>query len=233
MVNTPAVQSSPAELLTHLGDLLNPIYAECLTDETKKVRNLVLVISLVLMLLALGVISIEQGSWKVPVLGFVVSVEFGLRWVLATLCVYFLVLLGFRTYVEWNLWRLQHQGPAYEMNTLALQIESAFAEKFQAMDTLRDGMQRSTRKVNELLAEGYDPSLETEIQKLKSEGDRYFADHQRALKDPELERLEERIQAIKVLMQPAARSVSYRLWIEALFPIAFGLCSVGLAIFTS
>jgi hypothetical protein len=138
-----------SEFITQVERLVTPGYVECFTDETRKVRNLLLVTSFVLILALLGIISIGQDSVKPPPLPINITVLFGLRWILVALCAYFLVLLGARSYTEWEFWRLRQQASLMQILELNAdlrselvssgeRVDAAFEESVQLFDKLQE-----------------------------------------------------------------------------------------------
>src|SRR4051794_3297715 len=92
------------EFLRNAERMLTPPLMECFSEETKKVRNIVLILGFVLILLALGVVSAEESKpVELPLIKLTLTVKKGLSGVLITVCSYFLVLLAARSYIEWNL----------------------------------------------------------------------------------------------------------------------------------
>ena len=110
--------------------LLAPLYVDCFSDETRKIRNSLLVISFVLILSALGLIAVAQGPMTVSGVWVSLSVKLtsGIRWVLIALCGYFLILHSARSYIEWNLWSLRHKAPFKELSDLENGISTQLTE---------------------------------------------------------------------------------------------------------
>jgi hypothetical protein len=110
-----------AEFAAQVERLVAPMFAECFTDETRRVRNLLLTSSFALLLLVLGIVQVDQNQ-QVPLLGIKITVTKGLRWVLAALSAYFLASLLARSYIEWKLWRLKHQSSLLELRNLGASL---------------------------------------------------------------------------------------------------------------
>src|SRR5262245_48191048 len=124
MTEITKTSDSAQEFLSSIERLVAPVYTECFSDETRKTRNLLLIISFVLILSSLGLVAFGREPVKVPMLEISVTITSGIRWVLVTLCGYFLVLHSARSYTEWNLWRLRHQAPAMGISDLGALISS-------------------------------------------------------------------------------------------------------------
>jgi hypothetical protein len=123
MPNSP--KSSPEVFAKQVERLIAPLFAECFTKETRRVRDLLLLTSFILMLLILGVVHVDATSRKY--FGITVTVIYGVRWVLAAVCVYFLSSLCARSYIEWNFWRVTHQSPLLELSRLHAEITASLA----------------------------------------------------------------------------------------------------------
>jgi hypothetical protein len=129
MTETSSPDSS-REFLTNIELLLSPVYAECFSDETRKTKNLLLIVSSLLILSTLGLVAFKQELPALPVLQLPITITSGIRWVLVTLCGYLLVLHSTRAYPEWNLWRLRHQAPMMQLSELNAQISSLLTERY-------------------------------------------------------------------------------------------------------
>src|SRR5262249_14389622 len=93
---------SPAKFLERVENCLQGSFKDCFSDETKKIRNYLLITSFVLFLVVIGAISIGGAPVKLPspLSGLEVTVNAGLRWILIVLCAYFGILLASRAYAE-------------------------------------------------------------------------------------------------------------------------------------
>src|SRR5262245_23398907 len=128
---------SGAEFARQVERLLAPVFAECFTKETRKVRDLLLISSFVLILFVLGVAQLEPTgkALKIPLIGSVIITK-GVRWVLAALSAYFLLSLIARSYIEWNLWRLKQQSSILKLSNLQLvQLTAPLAEYYSRINT--------------------------------------------------------------------------------------------------
>ena len=121
--------ASGREFLGKVEQLLAPAYADCFSDETRKTRDLLLIVSALLMLSGLGLIALGPE----PLKDISVSVTGDLRWILLPLCAYLLVLHSARVYGEWKLWRLRHQAPMNELSDLVSLILAQSTERTKRM----------------------------------------------------------------------------------------------------
>lgn len=161
MNESPSSGHSP-DFLAEVERLLKPMYAECFTDETRKVRDLLLVISVFLILLAFGVIAVDRAPFQIPPLGLPITVTTGMRGLLIVLCLYFLVSFSTRAYAEWKWWRLRHQAPIDDFLDLETKIESSWQDLIsEANKTLRSSWD-VLKKQNELYQEPHAISQLTE-----------------------------------------------------------------------
>lgn len=113
--NAPELDPSQRALRDFLAEaerLITPSYTECFSDEA---RNLLLITSFVLILLVLGTISVgSNAKAQIPPLALSITVNTGVRWMLLSICAYFLFLHTARSYVEWKLSRLRQIAPMAE-----------------------------------------------------------------------------------------------------------------------
>ncbi|MEM7022600.1 MAG: hypothetical protein AAF637_08385 [Pseudomonadota bacterium] len=103
-------------------------YGECFTPETTKIRRFLLVVSSIMVLMMIGVIRTDETPWQLPGVSISVTTNTGLTWLLIVFNSYLVVLFSTRSYMEWNLWRLQTfsrmiglLGIAHELRELMLE----------------------------------------------------------------------------------------------------------------
>src|SRR6266481_2427610 len=88
------------QFLSRAEPMLQPAFAEILSDETRKSQRSLLVLSLLVMLLALGALRF---SGTVKYEGFEFSLEAAVLLKAATaLCVYFEILVAIRCFTDWS-----------------------------------------------------------------------------------------------------------------------------------
>lgn len=163
MSNALESDLSPAKFLLRVENSLRNSFTDCFSDETKKVRNLLLLISFILFLVVIGAISVGGAPIKVRQLGDLeVTVNAGLRWILIALCVYFGILLASRSYAEWQMWRFREQRPLAELRELASEI---FIDHARAAKKIQGHFKR-TEQLHDKLAELDKDS--PEIEKLRA-----------------------------------------------------------------
>ena len=133
MTETKYSSSSVQLFLSDVERLLAPVYVDCFSDETRKTRNSLLIISFVLILSSLGLLAISQAPVGVPGFGISVKLTSGIRWVLIALSSYFLILHSARSYSEWNLWRLRHQAPFMELSELKDGISTQLTKRHKTV----------------------------------------------------------------------------------------------------
>lgn len=166
MNEPPTPTSSPADFFANAERLLTPVYAECFTDETRKVKNLLLVTSIVLILFVFGVVAVGKAV-DVPLLALSITVRTGMRWILMALCAYFLLLLGARSYIEWKLWQLRNQAPMVALGNLKNTIlNSWIARTNQADAKLALSLDTFLRRTEELKVE---PVAESPLKQQRDE----------------------------------------------------------------
>ena len=118
------------EFMDTVEKLAVPLYAECLSDATTKVRDGVFLSGVGLAGIVSGILSTKDG--KFDFLGTSLNVSSSSRPLLVALvivCAYFLVLFSTRSFAEWNIWRLRHQSPIIQLRSLAESIYVAGAER--------------------------------------------------------------------------------------------------------
>lgn len=206
--------SLPAlDFLRDTERVLAPSMTECFSEETKKLSGIVLVISFVLILLSLGVISVENKPFAVPLIGLEVTITKGLNWLLIVVCGYFLILFAARSYTEWQLWRMKNQAPLLELKRINEEIMAAQLEitrmrlaPLERLGTLAKSEAASSKGKEEWnrLFEGMDPYRDAE----------------------EWEQLKAMQDTLHEFLVPAKRSLVWRFWLEAVFPIAFGMVAI-------
>ncbi len=210
MSEKPTVTLPALDFLREAERVLTPAMTECFSEETKNLRNVVLVIGFVLILLSLGVISGESKPVAIPLIGLEVTVTKGLTWLLITVCSYFLILCTARSYTEWQLWRMKHQAPLLALKGISKQISAAQIEitrrRLAPLERLGAiaGSGTTTSEEWNRLFEGMDPHRDAEEW-----------DQLKAMQDTLLEYL-----------VPAKRSFLWRFWLEAVFPVAFGIVAI-------
>ncbi|MDX2464117.1 MAG: hypothetical protein QNK31_06370 [Porticoccus sp.] len=201
------------DFLREAERVLTPTMTECFSEETKNLRNVVLVIGFVLILLSLGVISAESKPVVIPLIGLEVTVTKGLTWLLIIVCSYFLIICAARSYTEWQLWRMKHQAPLLELKGISEQISAAQIEitrrRLAPLERLgalaESGTASSTGKEEwNRLFDGMDPHRDAEEW-----------DQLKAMQDTLLE-----------FLVHTKRSFLWRLWLEAVFPVAFGTVAI-------
>jgi hypothetical protein len=181
--------SLPAVFLADVERLLTPAYAECFTDETRKVRNLLLVTSLVLILFVFGVVAVGNAV-NLSLLPLSITVRTGMRWMLIALCAYFLLLLAARSYIEWKLWRLRQQAPIRGLRDLSTKATYYFVEVTNSANAMLasslDAFRGGTDRLKEMILE---PLAVAPIQKrrdeLRQQSQLLLAEMQRMLALPE------------------------------------------------
>lgn len=151
MKESPSSISLPTGFLAESERLLTPFYAECFTDETRKVRNLLLVTSSVLILFALSVVAVDDAV-KLSPLPLYITVRTGLRWILMALCGYFLPILAARSYIEWRLWRLRHAAAAAGIADSQTKTLTSYVELHNSANAKLASSLRAFRKENERLS---------------------------------------------------------------------------------
>lgn len=155
--------------------LAMPLFSECFTEETRTIRNLLLITGFALLLFALGVVQVEPKT-KLPLLGVTITVTAGLRYVLIALSCYFFSSLLARSYIDWQLWRLKHQAPLLALAAIrnkmdvlsgdhSNRVNAAFATSNQLRESLNLIRQRSPAETQ--IAEELDTAYK-EHQRLQS-----------------------------------------------------------------
>jgi hypothetical protein len=238
MSQLPGSALSPPDFLAEVGSLLTPMYAECFTDETRKVRDLLLVTSIVLILFDFRVIEINQ-EMTLPLLSLTIRVTTGTRAILILLCLYFIVSLIMRSYTEWKLWRLLHQAPMMKLLDLLAKVESSWqARTTEANTTLNSSIRVLKRltKLNLELMQVEDqgskersvrkPQLELERKELKRQITEMKNVHRNQIAEPEIKLLEAQIFYLCDAVRPAGRTLRNRFWWEMIFPIGFGVLAL-------
>lgn len=221
---------STIEFLKNLEGWITVAYEECFTDETKKIRNLVLITGFVLILFVLGVLSVS-GPFTIPLINLSVKINTGLRWVLIILCAFFLFLLCARSYIEWHLWRLKHQAPMFTLQQTNADIASALAEIRKGQNVLWEKSWDLYERIWKFPFESGEKSIENTRKRMKQEHQQVLRDFERELSRPEIRELRARQEVIDALVRPIGKSLKLRFWIEAFFPIAFGLTAILSGIF--
>ncbi len=206
------------EFLREVERVLTPTLTEPFSEETKKLRNMVLLLGFVLTLLAMGVLSVAAKPVQLP-LGLTVTVTKGLTGVLIILSSFFTVVLAARSYSEWHLWRLKHQAPLLEVKGMSEQISSAQAEISRRR---RSELQRLVGLLNSG-ARVTSSEAEAQFQVLADQEDQHGPEWQQlmAMQDTLLE-----------MLVPTRRSFYLRLWLEAVFPLGFAGIAILWALFT-
>ena len=113
------------DVLIRIEKAVGPVYEECFSEQTVKARNQLLVTSvgLILILLDLG-----EASDAPETLRWLSSLKTNASWAGALLCLYFEIVVGSRSYIDWVKWRLRHQAPAFDLLELRDQLLSAHSE---------------------------------------------------------------------------------------------------------
>lgn len=223
MGDRSTLTSTRKEFLSRLEQVLASGYAECFTEETKKVRNLVLVTGFVLILSSLGVLSLQEA--EVPWLGMTVHVTKGVRGVLTALCFFFVLLLCARSYTEWHMWRLKHQAPTLELLEMNFDLASAYAEIAQQQNIVFERSMELVERIRQLPYEKGDAAIEDQLSKLKER-------HREVLKEyttdlgPRTEQLHARLRVVLDQVRFVSRTLAIRFWFEAIFPVAFGALAI-------
>ena len=228
---------SPIDFLAEVERILTPTYAECFTDETRKIRNLLLVTSLVLILFVFGVVAVGRDS-TVPLLGVSISVTTGMRVILMILCIYFLVSFAMRSYTEWKLWRLRHQAPMIQFLGLLAKIESSWQaftnESNRTLNSGIDALRRLTESNLELIGledHGRKSEIKAEREELLRRLTELENVHRSQTAAPEVKLLEAQLSYLGDALRPAGRILRIRSWWEMLFPIGFGVLAIISGVF--
>lgn len=133
MAETSESQEIMARLEARLERALEPAFAECFSDETRKNRNFLLGTSSALFLCLLGRVHATGNTIELPIVGIKTSINAGLETILLALSVYFLVMFIARSSVEWRIWRLRQEKPFIG---LVETIGEAAAEAKQRFNTI-------------------------------------------------------------------------------------------------
>lgn len=96
--------SSIPDFKERVKDLSKPFHKECLSEESRNVRNYLLLVSSVLLLFTFGLIVFDNK--EVQIAGGTFTLLIRIKYVLSFLNLYFLVSFIFRCYPEWVLWQL-------------------------------------------------------------------------------------------------------------------------------
>lgn len=218
MIERPIGTLPAQDFMREVERVLTPPMTECFTEETKKVRNVVLLLGFVLILLALGIVSVESKPVEIPVIKLTVTVTKGLKGVLITICSYFLVLYAVRAYNEWQLWRMKHQAPLLDLKRINEQLSSAELE-------IARRRLAPLERLGALARSGTASTID------KEEWNRLFAGMDPKRDAEEWNQLKAMQDTLLGFLVPAGRSLLWRFWLEAVFPIAFGIIAMTWAAF--
>jgi hypothetical protein len=244
MSSLPNATPSPPGFAGQVERLLTPAYAECFTDETRKVGNLLLLTSFVLILLDVGIVKAES-KIELPVFSFSFTVTTGMGVILMAFCFCLLLLFAMRSYTEWKLWRLRHQAPMIEFLDLLAKIASSWqALTNQANSTLNSRIE-VLRRVTELDLEAMqlerrrrtqEAARLEEIAAERRELDRELTESEGVDRSqtsaPEVKLLEAQLFYLHDALRPTGKILRIRFWWEMLFPAAFGALAIVLGIVT-
>jgi len=151
MSEHPEYTPSANDFLADVERLVTPSYAECFTDETRKVGNLLLLISFVLILLDLGIVDVDRKiELPLPLSSLSFEVTTGMGVLLLILCFYLLLLFALRSYAEWKLWRLRHQASIAGFLDLQDKVVGAWQKEFDRWRTELENAPRSQTAESEL-----------------------------------------------------------------------------------
>lgn len=84
------------------------------SDETRKIKDFLLLASFVLAVTATGIVSV-QSSGEAEVFGLKLQLNGALNVLLITLCMYFEIIFVGRSYIEWRFWNLNRWTPLFEI----------------------------------------------------------------------------------------------------------------------
>lgn len=197
---------------------LSPAFADCFSGRTRKLQATLLVVAGILLLLALGVLSV-QGN--VSVFGVKLSVENSDRVLLgvaSVICLYFELIVAARCYADWNQWRLKSRLGWLRATALFSELErrqneaSAFGPAKSPGEYINEALRLSK------LSEGERQS------NLRAESDKRWAKLIDAARvSPEFQEFESRFRASSNIRRA-------RLLLEIWFPLLFGGASMLLAV---
>jgi hypothetical protein len=145
MESSPAASSEPdprntLQFLDTVEQLATPIYADCLSDATVKIRDSVFISGLVMITLGSGFLT--NNGLRFELLGFSLAASLSTKALLISVSaigVYFLVVFSTRSYADWMLWRLRHQAPIAKLLDLTVDIyREGSNEAFEAQAAISD-----------------------------------------------------------------------------------------------
>ena len=205
----------PALFLEKLDKCLSPHLQECFSEESKKLRNALLSVGLLLFLLAYGTVSFA-GQGDFAGLKFEQGAKGALKAAAGAIELFFLVVYAVRCFVEWTAWKLKNLSPEWSLLALHEQLSSSELRRIEEGQTIRAELTslvmrgRYGRETNELST------------KLAENSGGAVAERQRAMSSLLTDYLPR--------VQIARRC---RFWFEAVFPVVFGGLSVLSAFFPS
>jgi hypothetical protein len=123
MESSESPEPTIAAFMADVEKSVSPIYADCLSEATIKVRDSLLIASVAVIALASGLVKTDG---KFDVLGF--SMEAFSRDILlvgiVAICGYFWLLFSLRSFSEWKAWRLRQQSPIMKLVDITNKLEA-------------------------------------------------------------------------------------------------------------
>ncbi len=198
-----------------LAESLQPLLAEVISPETRKLQQQLLVTAGLLLLLSLSVITVSgEAAWQGIKLTVVANSAIAIA-LLITL--YLEVVVSLRSTLEWRAWRLQTA-------TAELSLEEAIRFALMNSPSGADSyIEESSRHADEVFSRNSDdsPKSEEEITRLEAEK-KSSRDEQKLIK----EQKNENAVWISSTVKPLRRISTTRANFEALFPVLFGAAAI-------
>jgi cell division protein FtsB len=239
--NMSDVQPSSVDFLAKVDQLISPSFSECFSHETRKVRDQLLMVSVIPITVALGIATLQDSKGDLPVRFLHGSL---LPFVL--LCIYFLAEFAARSFPEWKLWRLHHQAPMLELVNLSNELGRESTKRF---DEISDQVNAARRRLEQLLVE---PENIADLRRQFKASEKTYQEYaerrdvwyratdaeRKALEreirtlydDSYLEMVNARIEYLYGAIKPGPTVLRLRLWLDVLFPSVFGIMGISLGI---
>ncbi|MBK7462647.1 MAG: hypothetical protein IPJ50_07885 [Betaproteobacteria bacterium] len=197
-----------AKFLDDLTYVLSPHLQECFSDETKKLRNAVLALALILILLAVGAVEIANDGAFAGI-KFEPKAKYKLQIAGAVVEAFLLIILAIRCYVEWSAWRLKNLSPEWSLLALHRELSESELIRINKEAKLRN-------ELTELIMQGQYGLKSNQLSQILLESSQG--------------KLAERQRAMSALVMDYLPKVQFarqaRFWLEVLFPVSFGLFAV-------
>jgi hypothetical protein len=215
----------PAAFIDELTRVMSPSLQECFSKETKKLRLAVLAVAMLLFLLGVNAITFS-GRGEFAGLAFDKIASSTLKGTAAIVESFFVLVLVARSYVEWAAWRLKSLNPEWGL----LQLSKDLVDKTIAWSK---DMELAQNELEALAARRVVGAGARQATIVLDQVKAIEARLARLAEDPDAKKRLAMSELLHKYVLRASLARKIRLWLEAFFPVCFGIASILVVIVRS